>query len=87
MGTGFQNLLERILPPKTSNGRVFKPNVTTDGVRQDFNAPRKGRIHGGVDINYHYESGTSLGQNGINKEHPAVGSPVSGTIEKIIVQV
>ncbi|MBI5493215.1 MAG: M23 family metallopeptidase [Deltaproteobacteria bacterium] len=82
MGPGFQDMLERILPPKAVSGRVFKPKVTTsDGIRQDFNAPRKGREnHGGVDINYHYESGTPLGQNGINKEHPDVGSPVSGKI-------
>lgn len=81
MGSGFQDMLERILPPKAVNGGVFKSKVTTSkGVRQDINAPRDGRNHGGVDINYHYESGSPLGQNGINKEHPAVGSPVTGTI-------
>ncbi|MBI5468858.1 MAG: M23 family metallopeptidase, partial [Deltaproteobacteria bacterium] len=36
--------------------------------------------HGGVDMNYHHDSGVPVGQNGINKEHPSVHSPVSGTV-------
>ena len=62
MDSGFQNMLDLILPAKMVNGRVFKPKVTTsDGIRQDFTAPRDGRNHGGVDINYHYESGSPIG--------------------------
>ncbi|MBI2411721.1 MAG: hypothetical protein HYV24_00720 [Deltaproteobacteria bacterium] len=79
----FDDAINAILPPQYKNGKTFKPNITTssDGVRQNFHAPRNGREnHGGVDINYHHESGSPVGQNGINKEHPSVHSPVSGTV-------
>ncbi|TAN59691.1 hypothetical protein EPN18_09970 [bacterium] len=84
MGSGFQNTSERMLPPRVVNGRILKPKVTaSNGIRQDFHAPRKGREnHGGVDVNYHHDTGNSLGQNGINLEHPAVGSPVTGKVTK-----
>lgn len=81
--TNFQNTLDRILPPKVINSKSYKANVTTsNNIRQDFYAPRTGRSnHGGVDINYHHESGSPVGQNGLNLQNPNVGSPVSGTIK------
>jgi len=36
-----------------------------------------------VDINYHHESGSPVGQNGINLQNPNIGSPVSGTIKDV----
>lgn len=75
--------MNTILPPQYRNGKKYKPDITTgsDGIRQDFHAPRSGREnHGGIDINYQHESGSPVGQNGINKEHPSVHSPVSGTV-------
>lgn len=85
MNTNFQNALDHILPPKIINGKTYKPDITTsNNIRQDFYAPRTGRSnHGGVDINYHHESGSPIGQNGINLQHPNIGSPVSGTIKDI----
>lgn len=83
--SGFNKTIDRILPPRVSNGRTYKPDITTgnDGKKQGFNAPRPGRIHGGVDINYHLDSGAPVAQNGVNKEHPDVGTPVSGEVIKI----
>ena len=85
----FNDAMDMILPPSYSNGRKYKPEITTgsDGIRQDFHAPRKMTdkkwySHGGVDMNYHHDSGAPVGQNGINKEHPPVHSPVTGTISK-----
>lgn len=82
---GFREAIDRMLPPRAINGWTYKADITTgsDGMRQGFNAPRPGRIHGGVDINYHHDSGAPLGQNGINLQHPEVGSPVSGKVIKI----
>ncbi len=71
MDSNFKSILKRILPRRAVNGRIYSPGVThADGFRQDFNAPRVGRKnHGGVDINYHHETGASVGQNGINMAH------------------
>lgn len=79
----FNDAINTILPSSSKNGKKYKPKITTgsDGIRQDFHATRRGREnHGGVDINYHQESGSPVGQNGINMEHPSVHSPVSGTV-------
>lgn len=83
----LNDAMNTILPPRYGNGRKYKPKITTDsdGMLQDFHAPRKRRdqkwhSHGGVDMNYHYDSGAPIGQNGINREHPTVHSPVSGTV-------
>lgn len=79
----FNDAINMILPPRSIDGKKYKPEITTgaDGIRQDFRAPRNGREnHGGVDINYHHDSGSPVGQNGINNEHPSVHSLISGTI-------
>ena len=72
MNTNFQNASNRILPPKVIHGKSYKPDITiSNNVRQDFYAHRAGRSnHGGVDINYRHESGSPVGQNGINRELP-----------------
>ena len=73
----FQDVMSRILP----SSKEYKPGVThSDDERQGYGAKRKGRVHGGVDMNYHTASGRPIGQKGVNKEHPPVGAPVSGTV-------
>ncbi|MEK6792058.1 MAG: M23 family metallopeptidase [Deltaproteobacteria bacterium] len=84
MGTNdsFQDVMNRILPPS----KDYKPGVPhSDGERQGYGAKRKGRPkgHEGVDMNYHTANGRPIGQNGINKEHPVVGAPVSGKVTDI----
>lgn len=79
---GFQSVINIILPRRFSHGIDYRASVThsAKGERQGYYATRPGRIHGGVDINYHYIFGYTLGQNSINLEHPAVGSPASGLV-------
>lgn len=86
----FKDTMSTILPPRYLKGRKYKPEITTgsDGILQDFHAPRKRHdqkwhSHGGVDMNYHHDSGAPLGQNGINREHPPVHSPVTGTVTDV----
>lgn len=77
----FQKVINNILPRSYINNKIFEPSVThSNGERQGFDAKRPGRIHGGVDFNYHDTSGNPVGQNGINLKHPAVGAPVSGYV-------
>lgn len=80
----FQYVINNILKPKAAAGRYYKPAVTVSGgIKQDFLAPRPGRRHRAVDINYHHNSGAPVGQNEINLTHPDVGSPVSGKVTRI----
>lgn len=76
---GFQEAINSILQPIVINGKEYRPGVTSDanGVRQDFDAPRPGRNHGGVDINYRDENGNPAP---INTTNPDVSSPVSGKV-------
>ncbi|MBI5888348.1 MAG: M23 family metallopeptidase [Deltaproteobacteria bacterium] len=75
----FQNAINNILQPKFIDGSFRQAVVTySNGERQGFNATRNGRKHKAADINYQ-----GFGQTGINRKHPEVGSPVSGTITDI----
>jgi putative chitinase len=49
-------------------------------VNDYFDADRGGKIHGGIDFNYHYENGDKLGQTGLNRDKPTVHAPVSGEV-------
>lgn len=74
---GFEQAMKNMLP-NTFLGNY--PAVTTgrDGIRQDINAPRTGRCHGGVDVNYQGPNRSEL-----NSSQPPVGAPISGKIVKI----
>jgi len=78
----FGSVMRNILQPEVKGGNIYMPGVThSGGERQEFDAHRKGRPrHGGVDMNYRGSSGLSLGQNGLNLNHPVVGSPVEGDV-------
>ncbi|MBI5885382.1 MAG: M23 family metallopeptidase [Deltaproteobacteria bacterium] len=78
---GFDGVMRNILPLQARGGNIYKPGVThSGGERQGFDAYRKGRRHGGVDMNYRNSSGAAVGQNGINLSHPDVGSPIAGEV-------
>ena len=50
----FQYAINNILQPRSDNNGYYRPSVThSNGERQGFNATRNGRVHKGVDINYH----------------------------------
>ena len=78
---GFQETINQILEPIVIDGKTYYPNIFYDGgIRQDFDAPRPGRNHNGVDFNYRDENGNRAP---INDFHPDVNSPVSGKVTDI----
>ena len=65
----FQDAINIMLPPQ--NGYV-------PGVNGGY-----GGNHKGVDFNYHNPDGSKVGQDGVNMEHPPIGSPVKGIVTGI----
>jgi len=64
----FQDVMNTILPPQDDQS----PHITGNG---HYGAHRQGQPdHGGTDFNY------EGGQQGINMNHPAIHSPVSGEV-------
>ncbi|MCC4589557.1 peptidoglycan DD-metalloendopeptidase family protein [Xanthomonas campestris pv. cannae] len=63
--SNFQHTMERMLP---SQGKV-DPHITGHYGEQRARGP-----HGGTDFNY------EGGQTGINRQHPTVHAPISGTV-------
>jgi hypothetical protein len=61
-----------ILPPIQRDGKTYIP-----GINDYFDAPRGTKIHGGIDLNYHYENGGKVGQNGVNLSGETVHAPVN----------
>ena len=65
--TNFQSYIMGImLPPIQRDGSTYVP-----GINEYFDGYRSGKMHGGIDFNYHFKNGGKVTQTGVNLSRPA----------------